>query len=157
MTIDVLVMLIAGVENRDLVVEPQLRQALGDAEERGENPQMGGMRLRPAFELVQRTPVSDVVAQVEKVSVQIDVADKSVAVAADGLSVVSQEVHAALQSWQDLVEVQVAFGRVGVGPVLPGANQRDVVVTLYHHAATRSGVAADHPQFTRRLYPVGLG
>src|SRR3546814_1346233 len=99
---------------------------------------MGRGGFRPPCELVEGGPVADVVAQVEEVSVDVDIAYEAVAVAPDGRAVVAEEVHARLKSGQDFVQVEAALVCFRVGPVLPGPDQCDVVVSS--HYARRSVV-----------------
>src|SRR3546814_5403959 len=92
-----------------------------------------------------------------EVSVDVDIAYESVAVAPDGRAVVAEEVHARLKSGQDFVQVEAALVCFRVGPVLPGPDQCDVVVSPHYYASTYGGVTGDDLQFARGLHPVGLG
>ena len=94
MTVDVFVELVGAVKDGHLMIEAQFLQPGGNAEKGHEDPQMRWMRLRPALQEIQRAPVTDVVAFLQQIAVKIYVLNIAVAIAAQRLAVVTQEVHA---------------------------------------------------------------
>src|SRR5258708_17634319 len=97
MTIDVLVFLLARVDDRHLVIETKLQpklEFLDHAHEAAEYGEVRRMRFGPPLQVRKRMPVAQAEGLFERPPGRIDMPHIAVAVAADLVALIALELHA---------------------------------------------------------------
>src|SRR4029079_1693682 len=116
--VDVLEVLVRGVEHRDLVIEREVLEFMDVAHERHEDLQMGGMRLSPMLEIGERVPKADAEPLFLQIAMLIHVMAVAVGVAAYLEAAVADKVHTLVQNGLDVLVPYAALFVLGSAPVL---------------------------------------